>query len=75
MADPRFDIDYKAGGTPAQQINSLGTEARLRGRFGSRISSFCARSRAATAPGPGPIDYPMTKFEYCTLDGLHLDAA
>jgi len=20
MADPRFDIDYKAGGTPAQQM-------------------------------------------------------
>jgi hypothetical protein len=26
MADPRTDIDYKAGGTLAQQINSLGTE-------------------------------------------------
>mmetsp|Transcript_10777 Transcript_10777/g.28276 ORF Transcript_10777/g.28276 Transcript_10777/m.28276 type:complete len:220 (-) Transcript_10777:321-980(-) len=72
MADPRFDIDYKAGGTPAQQINSLATEAEGPLRVSHQF--LLCQLEGGYDAGPGPIDYPMTKFEYCTLDGLHLDA-
>eukprot|EP00966_Prymnesium_polylepis_P114187 2639004-Prymnesium_polylepis.2 len=48
MADPRTEIDCKAGGTLARR--SIRWAQSPEDRFGSRTSSFYASSRAVTAP-------------------------
>eukprot|EP00966_Prymnesium_polylepis_P042297 982605-Prymnesium_polylepis.1 len=68
MADPRFDIDYKAGGTYTQQLNSLGTEAEVPLRVSHQF--LLCQLEGGYPAGAGAIDYPITRLP----DDKHLSS-